>query len=133
MSAFPVRRWGAEASFYRVSGRDKAGNWLSPWWFCSQGDCRFDLTGDAGKGTLYAGTNPVTGVLEYLGDQAHKVVTSDFLAHRRVCELAYDKGFPLADFTSPKAGSFGVSNLLSASQDYDIAQSWADALSKNFD
>ena len=103
---------------------------FEPWWFCTCGDCRFDLhgTGTPRQGTLYAGTDPVTGVLEALGpDLAGRPVARTFLARRTVWMLAYDRPVDLADLCSDAAIGFGVTNELSVMIPYTTPQQWAEA------
>jgi hypothetical protein len=103
----------------------------SPWWFCTCGDCRFDLDPAVphGDGTLYAGVDPLTGVLETLGPElaAGGVVTRSFLAARRDWVLAYDRPLELADLTARRAVGFGVTNELATMTPYDVPQGWAEA------
>jgi hypothetical protein len=102
----------------------------APWWFCTNGDCRFDLPADnpAGLGTLYAGTDPVTGMLDCIGpEMAKRTVTVAFLAERTVWALAYDRALRLADLGHAAAVGFGVTNELSTMVPYDVPQAWANA------
>lgn len=101
-----------------------------PWWFCTCGNCRFDLDpgDDPPFGTLYAGTDEVTGMLETIGPElAGRAVARRFLSERTVWALAYDRPLELADLVSPGAVGFGVTNELSTMVPYDVPQQWATA------
>jgi RES domain len=103
---------------------------FAPWWFCCCGDCRFDLDAGSpfGQGTLYAGTDEITGILETIGPElAGKTISSRFLSDRIVWELNYDRAMVLADLTADAAAGFGVTNELSTMVPYIVPQSWASA------
>jgi RES domain len=102
-----------------------------PWWFCTCGQCRFDLGPEdpSGLGTLYAGTDPVSGVLEVIGPEfAGRPVARRFVAERTVWALAYDRPLQLADLVHRRAAGFGVTNELSTMVPYRVPQAWAKAL-----
>lgn len=111
------------SAIYRV-----ARHW--PWWFCTCGECRFDLdrTDPRGNGTLYAGTDCVTGVLETIGPEMQGgVIAREFLTSRAVWELIYDRPVRLADLTDRTAIAFGVTNELGSMVPYTVPQAWAAA------
>ena len=102
----------------------------APWWFCTCGNCRFDLdgAGGTGHGTLYAGLDQVTGALETIGpEMIGGVIAREFLAARVVWALAYDRPLQLADLTDPRATGFGVTNELTTMVPYTVPQAWATA------
>lgn len=124
LDGFPVTAH-ADA-VYRVARRE-------PWWFCTCGDCRFDLSPGApgGLGTLYAGTDPITGVLETIGPELTGLpVARTFLAERTVWILGYDRPLELADLCHPAAVGFGVTNELSTMVPYSRPQAWAEAFAE---
>lgn len=127
IARFPSQRWYAGREFYRAAGKHANGTWQSPWWFCTCGDCRFDLPTGSAIGTLYAATNPVSAIVEYLGFDAGALVNAAMLRKRRVCTLHYDLGFPLALPAHPRAASFGATAELTSSPDYEVPQAWAAA------
>ncbi len=107
---------------------------VAPWWFCSCGDCRFDLDASSpfGQGTLYAGTDEVTGVLETIGPELiGKTISSRFLNERIIWELTYDRAVVLAELTAGAAAGFGVTNELSSMVPYVVPQSWASAFERH--
>ncbi|MFM8383270.1 MAG: RES family NAD+ phosphorylase [Actinomycetota bacterium] len=103
----------------------------TPWWFCTCGECRFDLSPDdpSGLGTLYAGTDPVTGVVEMIGpESSHRPISRTFLASRTIWTLGYNRAMDVADLQHPSALGFGVTNELASMVPYDVPQMWATAL-----
>ena len=133
LSRLPIKRWARRKLFFRAAGKDPgSGQWRSPWWFCSCGDCRFDLPSGHvdGLGTLYAATTAVHALVEWLGPGLRLTVTTTILESRRIYALAYDKPFDLADLTSETAVGSGVTNQLSTMTPYAIPQAWALAISQ---
>jgi hypothetical protein len=123
---FPRTTWKAERPFYRFARREIDGKKASPWWFCNAGDCRFDLSGT--RGTLYAGTDEFVGVLEYVGhEMVDGVIGFEYLNQRGLWRLRYDAPFPLANLSSGRSSSFGVSDALAAMDSYEVPQAWAGA------
>jgi hypothetical protein len=118
LEGFPSRHH--RGAVYRAARR-------APWWFCTCGDCRFDLDGGApaGLGTLYSGVDPITGVLETIGPEMSRPVTRAFLAERTIWMLAYDRPLDVADLCDDAAVGFGVTNELSSMTPYDVPQAWA--------
>lgn len=103
----------------------------APWWFCTDGACRFDLMDADGLGTLYAGTDIVTGVLEAIGAEfLGRPVSRSFLSERTVWALSYDRSLELADTCHARARGFGVTNELSSMVPYTVPQAWALAFAK---
>lgn len=125
LRSFPSDTWAAGRSFYRVARKSANGEWLSPWWFCQCGQDRFDLPVDYEVGTLCAGSDRITGVLEYLGDAMNEVISTEFLDERRGYELAYNASFPLANMCSKRATGFGITNATMTGPDYQESQEWA--------
>jgi len=121
LQGFPIRRYQNE--FYRAARE-------SPWWFCTCGDCRFDIQGEhhSGLGTLYAGSDPITGVVEIIGpEMIERPISRAFLAERMIWTLSYDRALVLADLIQETALGFGVTNELSTMVPYDVPQAWAEA------
>ena len=127
LATFPSKRWGAEKIFYRAAGCSGSGHWRSPWWFCACMDCRFDLEGRDGYGTLYAATSPVAAMVEYLGVNLGLTVTPGML-ERRVYSLHYDKGFNLANVSDSGGAGYGAQRELTGAADYGVPQQWAQAI-----
>lgn len=119
-----------EHEMYRAARR-------APWWFCTCGDCRFDLPADhpTGLGTLYAGSDPITGVLEVIGpEMMERPISRQFLSDRTIWTVGYDRAVELADVSYERALGFGVTNELSTMVPYDVPQAWAEAfVGEDFD
>jgi len=122
LDGFPVlRRAGA---FFRAARH-------APWWFCRCGGCRFDLEDPVEPlmGTLYAGTDEVSGVMETIGPElVGGTISRRFLADRTVWMLSYDRPLHVAELASPAAVGLGVTNELASMTPYAIPQAWASAL-----
>ena len=121
LQGFPIRRYKDE--FYRAARE-------APWWFCTYGDCRFDIQVDhrSGLGTLYAGSDPLTGVVEMIGpEMIERPISRAFLAERTIWTLSYDRVLILADLIQETALGFGITNELSNMVPYDVPQAWAEA------
>jgi hypothetical protein len=126
VTRFPKLTWKTGRPFYRFARARISGKETSPWWFCNKGDCRFDLSSTGG--TLYGGSDEIVGILEYIGrEMKGAVIGVEYLRQRILWCLRYDASFPLADLSSGRARSFGVTNELAAMQPYDVPQSWAAA------
>jgi hypothetical protein len=84
----------------------------APWWFCTDGACRFDLMDADGLGTLYVGTDIVTGVLEAIGAEfLGRPVSRSFLSQRTVWALSYDRSLELSSmvpYAAPHATAVAV-------------------------
>lgn len=120
-SAFPSRLLGASTRLWRASSRPE------PWWFCSAGDCRFDLVRP--RGTCYLGTDEMVGLVEAIGpEMSGRTVSAEFVARRSIYGLDTERGYKLADTASRRAIGFGVTNELTTMVPYDVALRWASAL-----
>lgn len=95
-----------------------------PWWFCSDGLCRFDLTGL--RGTCYLAEDALGAFVEVFKDFG-AVAESDVEA-RRIAELSVRREMHLADCTAAKARRFGITAEIHSSPDYAKTQRWAAAL-----
>lgn len=98
-----------------------AGN--DPRWFCSDLDCRFDLTEP--RGTLYLAERDIGAFVEVFRDFG--VANLAPVAARRLSALRAPRALRLADCTSPRARGFGVTAEIHATDDYERTQSWAAA------
>lgn len=121
LTGFPARNH--DGVVYRAARR-------APWWFCTCGGCRFDLDARPPRpqGTLYAGSDQITGVVETIGPElSGRTIARQFLDDRIVWALAYDRAVVLADLSADEAVGFGVTNELSTMVPYVIPQTWANA------
>jgi hypothetical protein len=113
--AFPARALLAGRRLWRVARH-------SPSWFCSAGDCRFDLRPP--RGTCYLATDELTGLLEVLGPGVvGMVVPPSLLAGRTLFGLDLAAPVRLANTTSRRAA--GVTNQLAAMTPYGVPRAWA--------
>ncbi len=99
----------------------------TPWWYCSRGDCRFDLVEPFG--TCYVGTDELAGILEVIGPELENgVVAAEFLDARRLFSFTLSSPAKAADLPSRRAAGFGVTNELSTMTPYVVPCAWAEAL-----
>ncbi|MFF4909728.1 hypothetical protein ACFY2T_33265 [Streptomyces sp. NPDC001260] len=116
---FALRR----RTIYRAAKRGKGA-----WYFCANGDCRFDLSSP--RGTCYVGTDELSGILESLGpdwcagEQAI-VLISDLINERQVHSYKPPTTWHLANLCHRKAGGFRISNELSDMTPYDVPHEYA--------
>lgn len=121
-ATFPTHRPRTGAVLWRAARRRR-----EPWWFCTCGGCRFDL--DAPRGTCYAGTDELSGILESIGYEwaSGSPLTLAFLRsrtlHTAVTADLLDR--PLANLTSRQAVRFRITNELSDMTPYDIPRAFA--------
>jgi hypothetical protein len=99
-------------------------NGLNPWWFSSDGSGRFDLKPE--HGTCYLAEDPVGAFIEAFRDP--RIVHASAVANRALATLRAPKAKRLADCTVPEARQFGITLEIGASDDYQLCQSWAEAL-----
>lgn len=121
-STFPASRLRAGTVLWRSARRGRA-----PWWFCTCGDCRFDLA--APRGTCYAGTDELTGILESIGHEwaGGSPLTLAFVRGRTLhaAPAADLLEGPLANLTSRRAIGFRITNELSNMTPYDVPRAFA--------
>jgi hypothetical protein len=118
--SFPCRLLRAGAVLYRAHAR-------GPWWFCSQGDCRFDLP--APDGTCYLATDAGAAVREKVGPAlaATGLVPASVLAGVLVSRLSVPEPMQLANPATPTAANrFGMTREIDTAP-YPLAQEWARA------
>lgn len=121
-ATFPAFRPRTGTVLWRAARRGR-----EPWWFCACGSCRFDL--DAPRGTCYAGTDELSGILENIGYEwaSGSPLTLAFLRgrtlHASVAAGLLDG--PLANLTSRKAVGFRITNELSDMTPYDVPRAFA--------
>ena len=117
---FPASTLRAGTLLYRAARRGR-----SPWWFCSDGDCRFDLTGE--RGTCYLGTDAVSGVLETIGPEwlSGRTLSPGFVRLRVLHTWRLAEPKRMANLVSRRAVGFRVTNELSSMTPYDVPQAFA--------
>lgn len=123
VAGFPRWRLRRDRDIWRAHRRDR-----SPWWFCSDLHCRFDLPAPAG--TCYVATDPATAVRERLGQRlvsAGVIPIADADAFV-VSTLRVPQGRRVADSAHPAAATYGVTRELATAVPYGLPQRWAAAL-----
>ncbi len=125
MAGFPTSR-GPRRKLWRAGKNEFA----DPWWWCANGDCRFDLD-MSGQGTLYLGVGQLAGLMEVLGPEiTDGEVSEEDLRTRSVFGLdpKLTGSRRIANLVDRRAAGFGVTNELSNMTPYAIPQQWASAL-----
>lgn len=117
---FPTSRLRAGTLLWRAARRGR-----EPWWFCTCGNCRFDL--DAPRGTCYAGTDELSGILESIGYEwaGGGPLTLAFVRNRVLHATTDLITGPLANLTSRRATRYRVTNELSDMTPYDVPRAYA--------
>lgn len=119
--AFPEHRLGRGHQLHRVCRGDRR-----PWWFCADGQCRFDVP--APDGTCYLGEDEIAGLLEVIGpDLRDGVIASTFVEQRVVRTLRLPSVHRLADTVDRRAAGLGCTNEIATITPYDVPQAWAEA------
>jgi hypothetical protein len=97
---------------------------VGPWWFGSSMTGRFDLPEPAG--TCYVALDEMAALLELVAfDREGGIVSSEFLARRRIRDLRIPQQIEAADLRSRRASGFGVTMEVSVVVPYDCPQAWA--------
>lgn len=122
IDGFPASTIRANKVIYRAHRTT-----LGPWWFCSCGDCRFDLS--APRGTCYLAESRVAALREALGLRliAAGVVDQDELTGRVISALRLPGHIRVANTTSAKAANHGVTREISTVVPYTLTRQWAQA------
>jgi hypothetical protein len=122
MSGFPAWRVDKRRALYRAHHAS-----VSPWWFASNGDGRFDL--DEPCGTCYVALDRGTALRERLGPRivAADAVPISLLDDAVVSRLHLPASRRVADVTAEAATAFGVTREINTTTRYDITQQWASA------
>lgn len=101
----------------------------SPWWFCSDMACRFDVAAPAG--TCYLALDTHSALRERLGQRLVRVgfVPAEELETVVVSRLSVPAGRRLADCCDPRAANHGLTREIATIVPYDLPQRWARAWS----
>jgi len=103
-------------------------NGRGPWWFCSCGNCRFDLSDP--RGTCYTSIDPLCGLLECIGidwctKEDESVFEASFLQKWTIHVLRVERTIHLANLTHRRALEFKVTNELSNMSQYRVPKLFA--------
>jgi RES domain len=104
---------------FRIRRRER-----SPWWFSNDGSGRFDLLG-ADAGTCYLAQRPVGAFIEVF--RTGTVIPEAEVNARALARLRVPVATKLADCTSSRARSFGVTAAIHSQPNYTRTQAWAQA------
>ncbi len=116
-TTFPRRTLRADATVYRIHTSAK-----SPWWFSSNGDGRFDPVG-TGTGACYLAETQLGAWVEVF--RKNMLLPETEIAHRSLLAVTLKRDLRLADITSPRALSFGITASLGANEQYEQSHAFA--------
>lgn len=123
---FPRRTLRGDRTIHRI--HRSAGN---PWWFSSTGEGRFDPVG-TGMGACYLAEAPLGAWVEVF--RKRQLLAEAEIAQRSLLAVALKRDLRLADITSRRALSFGITASLGADERYENSQAFAvQALQDGFD
>jgi hypothetical protein len=124
---FPRKTLRGDQAVYRIHGAHR-----QPWYFARDGCGRFDPLAIAGMGCCYLAATPLGAWIEVFR-RAMLIDERDVRA-RRLLHVELGRDRRLADATSRRALSFGVTATLGAADDYTSSQAFAaDALNAGWD
>ena len=120
---FPRYRLVTGRTLYRAAKRG-----VGAWYFCNCGDCRFDLYSP--RGTCYAGTDRVTGLLETIGPdwcagEEAPVLIPELVEERQVHAYTLPEPRHLANLKTSRAVGFKITNELDTMTPYDVPRAYA--------
>ena len=125
LKRFPRRTLRGERTIYRIHQSARA-----PWWF-SAGNGRFDPVG-TGMGACYLAERALGAWVEVF--RKPQLLPEVEVAERSLLAVALKRDVRLADVTSRRALSFGVTASLGANEQYEKSQAFAvQALEAGFD
>lgn len=126
LAGFPRRTLRGGRTIHRMHRRDKGA-----WWFSHDGSARFDPTG-TGMGVCYLAEDPLGAWVEVF--RKTQLLAEADITGRRLMSVALDRDLRLANLTSRRALSYGVTASLGANEDYRASQQFAlKALAAGFD
>jgi hypothetical protein len=111
---FPRRTLKAGVHLYRIHRLEASG-----WWFSCGGEGRFDPVG-SGSGACYLALEPLAAWVEVF--RKGMLIAEEELAARRLLSATLLEPLTLADLTSRRALSFGVTASIGADQHYEQSQ-----------
>jgi hypothetical protein len=121
LGSFPSRMLAPTKRLWRIHRAER-----KPWWFCSDGDCRFDLPAPAG--TCYLSEQALGSFVEVFRDIT--LIAEEAIAARRLSRLNVPRRMRLADCTSSRARTFGCTGEIHTTADYELTQRWAAAFAQ---
>jgi hypothetical protein len=115
LAGFPRRTLRGDRPLYRIHRRPV-------WWFSDDGSGRFDPV-STGFGACYWAERPLGAWVEVFRKQM--LLSEGELAARQLCSVELGRDPRLADLTSRRALTFGVTASLGANEDYAPSQAFA--------
>jgi hypothetical protein len=127
LEGFPRRTLRADRVIYRIHRGVR-----DPWWFSFEGAGRFDPVGVDGVGACYLAEQPLGAWVEVF---RKTLLLSEFdVGSRGLMATTLGRSLRLADLTSRRALSFGVTASLGADEHYERSQAFArEAAGAGFD
>ena len=126
LAGFPRRTLRGDRTIYRIHRSTTAA-----WWFSSGGSGRFDPVG-SGTGACYLADRPLGAWIEVFRKQM--LLAEAEIAERALFSVRLRRDLRLADLTSRRALSFGVTAALGANHEYGESQAFSvEALTAGFD
>jgi len=117
LDRFPRRTLRGDRKIYRIHQTDR-----SPWWFSADGSGRFNPVG-TGRGACYLAERPLGSWVEVF--RKTMLLPEAEVRNRSLMSVQLGRDVRLADLTSRRALSFGVTVSLGADQDYERSQAFA--------
>jgi RES domain len=117
LRGFPRRTLRGDLPIHRIH---KAGR--GRWWCSQDGSGRFDPVG-TGHGACYLADRPIGAWVEVF--RKRKLLPEDEVRARALLSVALGRDLRLADFTSRRALSFGVTAAVGAGESYDASHRFA--------
>jgi hypothetical protein len=129
LQRFPRRTLRADREIYRIHRLQRpSGN--TGWWFSFDGTGRFDPVG-TGKGSCYFAERPLGAWVEVYRRQM--LLAEAAVLDRWLMTVRLGSDLRLADLTSRRALSFGVTASVGANEQYDASHEFAvDAVAAGF-
>lgn len=126
LKGFPRRTLRGDRTLYRIHRVSRG-----PWWFSSDGAGRFDPVG-TGMGACYLAELALGAWVEVF--RKRMLLAEDDVLERALLSVELGRDLRLADVTSRRALSFGVTASMGADEQYDDSQAFAvEAVRTGFD
>ncbi len=125
LDGFPRRTLRGDRPIHRIHRST-----TNAWWFSSDGSGRFDPIG-TGAGACYLAERPLGAWIEVFRKQM--LLSEAEIRERSLFSVELGRPLRLADLTSRRALSFGVTASLGANEEYEASQAFAtDAVAAGF-
>jgi len=117
LRGFPRRTLRGDTTLLRIHLATRGA-----WWFSGDGSGRFDPTG-TGLGACYLAERPLGAWIEVF--RKRMLIAESEIVERALCAIRLGREVRLADLTSRRALSFGVTASLGANEVYTASQAFA--------